>query len=207
MAGLDPAIHVSDTAPLEKAWITGSSPVMTFPNRADLRSAMIPATEGEVTERERRHTPVEGEMTETPPTPDTAETAFWSWLGFWLQILVLGVLAIIGAFAASAADRPGDYACGMVLSLAAIALAFLRLRHWLDGNGSGWDDLLLVGDMWSLALVTPLFTLIGLAGLFIAHAWEEGAMHTAGITLFIVSGAIIFLDMKHVFDHMEPPGY
>ena len=138
-------------------------------------------------------------------TPDDAERAFWSWLGFWLQILVLGVLAIVGAFAASGAERPGDYACGMVLSLAAIALAFLRLKRRLDGNGSGWADFLLVGDMWNLALVIPLFTVIGLAGLFIAHAWEEGAMHAAGIALFIVSGAIIFLDMKHVFDRMEPP--
>jgi hypothetical protein len=181
--------------------------MMTFPNKADLRSAMIPATEGEVTERERRHTPVEGEMTEMPPTPDTAETVFWSWLGFWLQILVLGVLAIIGAFTASAADRPGDYACGMALTLAAIALAFLRLKNELDGKGSRWDDILLVGDMWNLALVIPLFTVIGLAGLFIAHAWADGAMHSAGIALFIVSGAIIFLDMKHVFDRMEPPGH
>ena len=206
MAGLDPAIHVPDTAPLEKAWITGSSPVITFPNRADLRSAMIPATEGEVTERERRHIPVEGEMTETPPTPDAAEIAFWSWLGFWLQILVLGVLAISGAFTASAGDRPGDYACGMALGLSAIALAFLRLKQRLDGSASGWSDLLLVGDMWNLAIVIPLFTVIGLAGLFIGHAWEEGAMHAAGIALFIVSGAIIFLDMKHVFDRMESRG-
>ena len=52
----------------------------------------------------------------------------------------------------------------------------------------------------------PLFTVIGLAGLFIAHAWEEGAMHSAGIALFIVSGAIIFLDMKHVFDRMSAKG-
>jgi len=138
-------------------------------------------------------------------TPDTAERAFWSWLGFWLQILVLGVLAIIGAFAASAADRPGDYTCGMALSLGAIALAFLRLKRRLDGNEPGWGEFLLVGDMWNLALVIPLFTVIGLAGLFIAHAWEDGAMHAAGIALFIVSGAIIFLDMKHVFDRM-PPG-
>jgi hypothetical protein len=28
-------------------------------------------------------------------------------------------------------------------------------------------------------------------------------MHSAGIALFIASGAIIFLDMKHVFDGME----
>ena len=139
-------------------------------------------------------------------TPDTAERAFWSWLGFWLEILVLSVLAIVGAFAASAADQPGDYTCGMALSLGAIALAFLRLKRRLDGDGSGWTDFLLVGNMWNLALVIPLFTVIGLAGLFVAHPWENGALHSAGIALFIVSGAIIFLDMKHVFDRTEPPG-
>src|SRR5271156_242073 len=139
-------------------------------------------------------------------TPDTAERAFWSWLGFWVGVLVLSVLAIVGAFAASAADRPGDYTCGMALSLGAIALAFLRLKRRLDGNGSGWADFLLVDDMRNLALGIPLFTVIGLAGLFVAHGWENGAMHSAGIALFIVSGAIIFLDMKHVFDRMEPPG-
>jgi hypothetical protein len=146
-------------------------------------------------------------MDGTRQRPDDAEHAFWSWLGFWLQILVLGLLAIGGAFAASGAARPGDYTCGMVLSLAAIALAFLRLKHRLDGGrGSGWGDLLLVDNMWNLALVIPLFTVIGLAGLFIAHAWEDGAMHAAGIALFIVCGAIIFLDMKHVFDRMESRG-
>jgi hypothetical protein len=172
---------------------------MTFMNRADLRNGMI--------EREGRCTRVEGTMTEMPPTPDTAERAFWSWLWFWLQLLVLGVLAIVGAFAASGGDRPGDYACGMVLSLAAIALAFLRLKDRLDGSASGWGDFVLVGDMWNLALVIPLFTIIGLAGLFIAHAWESGAMHTAGIALFLTSGAIIFLDLKHVFDRMPPSGH
>jgi hypothetical protein len=167
---------------------------------------MIPPAEMEITERRGRHAQVEGGMVETRHAPDNAERAFWSWLGFWLQILVLGVLAILGAFTASGADMPGDYACGMVLSLAAFALAFLDLKRRLDGSESGSGDLLLVGDMWNLALVIPLFTVIGLAGLFIAHGWEEGAMHSAGIALFIVSGAIIFLDMKHVFDRMETPG-
>ena len=144
-------------------------------------------------------------MDGTRQTLDDADRAFWSWLGFWLQILILGGLAILGAFAASGAERAGDYACGMVLSLAAIALAFLRLKRRLDGNKSGWADFLLVGNMWNLALAIPLFTVIGVAGLFISHAWENGAMHTAGIALFVVSGAIIFLDMKHVFDRMESP--
>ena len=86
-------------------------------------------------------------MDSTQQAPDNAERAFWSWLGFWLEILVLGVLAIIGAFAASGAARPGDYTCGMALSLGGTALAFLRLKCRLDGNGSGWADFLLVGDV------------------------------------------------------------
>jgi len=145
-------------------------------------------------------------MDETSQTPDNAERAFWSWLGFWLQFLVLGVLAVVGAFVASRGERPGDYACGMLLSLGAIALAFLRLKHQLDGGAFGWRSFLLVHDMSNLAVVIPLFAVIGLAGLFIAHAWESGAMHAAGVALFIASGVIIFLNLKHVFDRMDSDG-
>jgi hypothetical protein len=143
-------------------------------------------------------------MDETSRPPDDATRAFWLWLAFWLQFLVLGALAVVGAFAASGAERPGDYACGMLLSLAAVALAFLRLKHRLDGCAADWGNFLLVRDMWNLSLVIPLFVVIGLAGLFVAHAWEGGAMHAAGVALFIVSGAIVFLDIKHVFDRMAP---
>jgi hypothetical protein len=145
-------------------------------------------------------------MEETRDRRETAEHAFWSWLGFWAQMFVLAVLAVLGAFAASRADRPGDYACGMMLMMAAVALAFLRLRRRLDGGEPGWSGLILVGDMWNLAVVVPLFTVLGLAGLFIAHAWEDGALHSAVIALFLVSGAIVFLDIKHVFDRMEQRG-
>jgi hypothetical protein len=140
---------------------------------------------------------------ETGRTPDDAERAFWSWLGFWIQFLILGLLSVIGAFVASANARPGDYLCGMLLSLGAIALAFLRLKHRLDGGTLGWGSFLLVEDMKNLALAIPLFAVIGLAGLFIAHAWETGAMHAAGLGLFVASGVIVFLDIKHVFDRMN----
>jgi len=134
--------------------------------------------------------------------PEPAERAFWSWLGFWLELLILAMLAIAGAFFASDAVRPGDYACGLILTLGAIALAFLRLKSRLDGK-AGWDDFLFVRDMRNLAVAIPLFTVIGLAGLFIAHAWESGAMHTAGVALFVVSGLIIFFDIKRVYDHID----
>jgi hypothetical protein len=142
-------------------------------------------------------------MDETGRTPDDAERAFWSWLGFWIQFLILAVLAVIGAFVASEDERPGNYLCGLLLSLGAIALAFLRLKHRLDGGASGWGTFLLVDDMKNLALVIPLFAVIGLVGLFVARAWESGAMHAAGLGLFVASGAIIFLDIKHVFDRMN----
>ena len=167
---------------------------------------MSPATELQVRDAEMHHAPAGGGVEERPRPPESAERAFWSWFGFWVQLLVLAVLAVIGAFAASSAERRGDYACGMILSLAAIALAFLRLRHRLDGGSSGLADFLLVEDMWNLAIIVPLFAIIGLAGLFLAHAWESGAMHAAGLALFIISGVIIFLDLKHVFDRLEARG-
>jgi hypothetical protein len=139
-------------------------------------------------------------MVETSRRPQPAERAFWSWLGFWLQFLVLGLCVVIGAFAASECRGPGDYASGMLLILGALALAFLRLKHRFDGGASGWGEVLLVDDMKGLAVAIPLFAVIGLAGLFIAHAWSDGSLHDAGLGLFVVSGVIVFLDIKHVFD-------
>jgi hypothetical protein len=136
-------------------------------------------------------------------SPARAETDFWSWLGFWVQLLMLGLLAIIGAFFASAASQPGNYACGVILIAAAITLAFLRLKNHLDRDESNREGFLLVANMWNLAFVIPLFAVIGLMGLFIAHAWERGAMHAAGIALFVVSSVLIFLNIKHVFDRMD----
>src|SRR5437879_13215996 len=129
-------------------------------------------------------------MNETGAAPGDSERAFLSWLGFWGQFLVLGLLAMIGAFFASADQRPGDYQCGLLLSLAAIALGFLRLKHQLDGGAPGWGTFLLVDDMKGLALVMPLLLVIGLAGLFLALAWESDAMQAAGVGLFGPGGVL-----------------
>ena len=78
-----------------------------------------------------------------------------------------------------------------------------RTKQHLDGRDTDWADLLLVDNMWNLALMVPLFIVIGLAGLFIAHAWERGAMNAAGVALFIASGVIIFLNIKRVYDRID----
>jgi len=145
-------------------------------------------------------------MAETSREPGSADRAFWSWLGLWLQFLVLGVLAVTGAGFASRRDRPGDYATGMLLTVAAVALAFQRLKSHLDGDDASWSNFLLVDDMKNLAVAIPLFTILGVAGLFVARARPFGSLHAAGLGLFVASAIIIFLDIKHVFDRLDRGG-
>ncbi len=145
-------------------------------------------------------------MVETSRELEPAERAFWSWLGFWVQFLLLGLCVVIGAFAASRAEEPGGYAAGIVLILCALLLAFLRLKQRFDGGRSGWRSFLLVDNMKSLVVAIPTFAIIGLIGLFIASAWSYGSLHDGGIALFVVSGIIVFLDIKQVFDRMNSQG-
>lgn len=145
-------------------------------------------------------------MAETGRRPEPAEQGFWSWLGFWLQFAVLALCVALGAFAASAGERPGDYGCGLALFIGALALAFLRLKQSFDSAAPEWRDLLFVGDMASLAVAIPVFTVIGLVGLFIAHDWAVGSLHDGGLGLFVVSAIIIFLDIKTVFDRVNSHG-
>jgi hypothetical protein len=141
-------------------------------------------------------------MVENGREPEAADRAFWSWLGFWVQFLVLGICIVLGAFAASGAEEPGDYAAGIVLIICALALALLRLKQSFDGWPSGLSNFLLVDNFAGLAVVIPLFAVIGIAGLFLAQAWLYGSLHDAGIALFVFSGVIVFLDIKQVFDRM-----
>jgi hypothetical protein len=141
-------------------------------------------------------------MVDNGREPEVADRAFWSWLGFWVQFLVLAICLVLGAFAASGADEPGDYAAGTILIICALGLGFLRLKQSFDGLPSGLSNFLLVDNLAGLAVVIPLFAVIGIAGLFLAQAWPYGSLHDAGIALFVFSGVIVFLDIKQVFDRM-----
>jgi hypothetical protein len=137
-------------------------------------------------------------MADTEP-----EIGFGAWLAFWAHLAGLGLLAIGGAWFASAGAGPGDYASGLTLSLAALALAFLRLKYRFDGGAEGWQNFLFVDTLRNLAIVVPLFIAIGLGGLFLAAAWGEGSLHDAGIGLFAASGLAVFLSLKRVFDRLD----
>lgn len=134
------------------------------------------------------------------------EAGLCAWFGFWAPLIILGFLAVLGAFFASADIAPGDEGCGLILSLAAVALAFLLLKRRFDGGPAGWGRFLLVDDMANLIAVIVVFILLALAGLFVAAAYDHGGLHDAGVALFVVSGLAVFLSMKHVFDNLARRG-
>jgi hypothetical protein len=137
---------------------------------------------------------------ESGHSPQPAEQAFWSWIGFWLQFLFLGVCIVLGAFVASRDAAPGDYAAGVVLICSAAGLGFLRLKQYFDRPPARLGDFLLVDDAVGLAVIVPLFVGVGLAGLFIARAWPGGSLHDAGVALFVFSGVLVFFDIVRVSD-------
>src|SRR6266853_932067 len=137
-------------------------------------------------------------MNQSSAGPESRELC--AWIAFWAQLVVLAGLAVLGAAFASEDRAPGDYACGLLLSLAAIALAFMRLKNRFDGGASDWGSFLLVGDMANLLTVIVIFTILGLAGLFTAARVDHGGLHDAGVALFAASALTVFLSLKHVFD-------
>jgi len=140
------------------------------------------------------------------PTSDARETndlSMCAWIGFWAEFAVLGLFAVLGAFFASGDGAPGDYACGLILSLAAIALAFMRLKSRFDGDAADWASFLLVDDLANLLVVIVIFTILGLTGLFTAAGFDHGGLHDAGVALFVTSGLAVFLSLKHVFDNFD----
>jgi hypothetical protein len=134
---------------------------------------------------------------------ESAEPGYGAWLGFWGELIILGLLALLGASFASAQASPGDEVCGLLLSLAAIALAFMRLRHRFDGGDPGWAGFLLVDDLGNLIAIVVVFSILALAGLFVAAGFDRGGLHNAGVALFVVSGIAVFLNLKHVFDKLD----
>jgi hypothetical protein len=128
---------------------------------------------------------------------------YWLWIVFWAQFAALALLAIVGAFFASEGGEPGDYSAGLWLSLAAIALAFLRLKQYFDAGRTDWPTFLFVDDMTNLIAVIVVFVIVGLAGLFIAAGSDSDSLHVGGIALFAASGLAVFLSLKRVFDKIE----
>jgi hypothetical protein len=142
-------------------------------------------------------------MDQPTPFPETEAREYRAWLTFWAQLAVLAVLAIVGIHFAGQADEPGDYAIGLILAVAAIGLAVLRIKMRLDGDAGAWGSLLLVDNMPSLMLAIVLFTLLALAGLIVGGTHRSASVQDGGLALFVVSVLLVFLSMKRFFDLQE----
>ena len=134
---------------------------------------------------------------------EPGESGYGTWIRFWAELLVLGVVAVLGASFASADAEPGDYACGLALIAAAAALAFLRIKGRFDGAVVDWGGFALVDDMPSLGAVIVILAVLALGGLFVAGEVAEGGLHDAGVALFVTSALAVFLSLKHVFDVID----
>jgi len=131
------------------------------------------------------------------------EPGYGAWIVFWAVLFLLTACVIAGAVFASQDEARGDYACGIVLCLAAIALAFLWIKNRFDAGPADWRCFLLVDDMANLVAVIVVFTVLALAGLFVAAGYEFGGLHNGGVALFLTSGLAVFLSLKHVFDNLD----
>ena len=97
-------------------------------------------------------------------------SAFWR-----MQLAVLALLAVLGAWYASAdAGTTASSTSGLILFVCALALALHRVKAHFDGGEEGWWQSLFIDTMGNLAIVVPLFVVIGLAGLFLAAASGVG---------------------------------
>ncbi len=142
-------------------------------------------------------------MNQSNAGPDPNDLGYGAWFAFWGQLIVLALFAVLGGWFASDSRAPGDAACGLTLSLAAIALAFLRLKSRFDGAGGNWASFLLVDNMTSLVAAIVVFAALALAGLATAGSVDHGGLHDAGVALAAVSALAVFLSIKHVFDTQE----
>ncbi|HTT79196.1 MAG TPA: hypothetical protein VMF86_05910 [Stellaceae bacterium] len=133
----------------------------------------------------------------------TDEPEIGAWIAFWVQVAVLALLAILGAFFASAAFDPGNYACGLILTIAAILLLLLCIKGYFDGNPLYFGGFLLVDDMPNLVLAIVVFVALGLGGVFTAASVGGGGLYVAGVALFAVSALAILLSMRCVFDNLD----
>ncbi len=142
-------------------------------------------------------------MAQNEENSNDPNRGFLTWFLFCVQILALIFLALFGFVVADADRAAGDYAAGLTLSVSAILLCFFFLKQAFDGGNSLWGGVLFAETTRGLAAAIPVLTVLGLLGLFLAHAAKGGSLYGAGLALFVVSALSVFLNIKHVYDHRD----
>ena len=170
---------------------------------AEAGEVELPGSPPPLLPKEERPARLEPTPRKPAGTPQPSVAGVGAWIVAWGELVLLGFLALIGAFFAAAADSPGDYACGLILIVTSIALAFIRLKARFDGASGDWSSFLLVDDWPNFIMIAIAFAVLGFAGLFVAASYDEGGLHNAGVALFAVSALAVFLNLKRVFDNFD----
>jgi hypothetical protein len=123
----------------------------------------------------------------------------WRWIAPGVFCVVLIVIAFLGLWSASGAADGGTEAVGFATAgLALIALGW-GLKAQFDQRL--WPPLVSHGD--SLVVLSGILTALAIIGLVVAARGEGVTLTGAGYALFILSVALIYLNLRHYFDCRE----
>jgi hypothetical protein len=126
-------------------------------------------------------------------------TQVWRWIAPGVISVVLVVIAFLGLWSASGTADGGTEAIGFATAgLALIALGW-GLKAQFDYRL--WSPLVSRGD--SLVVLSGILTAFAIIGLVVAAHGEGVTLTSAGYALFIVSVALICLNLRHYFDCRE----
>jgi hypothetical protein len=121
----------------------------------------------------------------------------------WALFVVVGLIALL---AASEAEDPIDYACGLGVFAAMVALIFWETKRHFDGAPPPTIHDLVIEDMGALMLGLPLLLLLGLAGLFLASDSRGPGGYYGGLGLAVGAVLMAFLSLKASYDSEEAGG-
>jgi hypothetical protein len=123
----------------------------------------------------------------------------WRWIAPGVFCVVLMVIVFLGLRSASGAADGGTEAVGFATAgLALIALGW-GLKAQFDQ--AQWSPLVSRGD--SLVVLSGILAVLAIIGLMVAARGAGVTLTSAGYALFIVSVALICLNLRHYFDCRE----
>lgn len=134
---------------------------------------------------------------------EEANQVFLSWLRFWVQLAILAVLTIGGAFYASWGSQPESYQSGLILAIVAFILIVLLVRRRLDGAPGDLASMLLVNSTNGLWIVVPLLAALAIGGVILAANDPPGPLYIFGLGLLGASVLGILWQIKHVYDRID----
>lgn len=147
------------------------------------------------------HTEIHSAAPQDEPRP-VAAGEVWRLIAPGLGYVFLAAAAILGLFTASGATDSGTYYSGLATFALAVIIAAVRMKLQLDGRETGFLLPVTAASSDALVVTIALLAVLGLFGVVLA-ASVGGDVYSIGLALFVISAALIFLEMKRYFDRAD----